>query len=76
MNETCPKSIKCPIFQGGVLKRESSERTYRNLFCNAGKEKYETCMRYIVAEEIGTPAPISVLPNCSKSLEDIIESMD
>ncbi|MBN2669272.1 MAG: hypothetical protein JXR60_08585 [Bacteroidales bacterium] len=76
MNNTCPKSSKCPIFQGGVLKRENSEKVYRNLYCNAGASKYETCMRYKISELIGKPAPLTVLPNCSKPIEDIIENME
>ncbi len=76
MSNICPKSEKCPIFQGGVLKRESSERIYRNLYCNAGAVKYETCMRYRVAEKIGKPAPINVLPNCSKDIKDVVKSMN
>ncbi len=75
MSNICPKSEKCPIFQGGVLKRASSEQIYRNLYCNAGKIKYEKCMRFMVSEKVGKPAPISVLPNSTKSLDDIISSM-
>lgn len=76
MSSTCPKSEKCPIFQGGLLKRESSERIYRNLYCNAGSGKYKTCMRYMIAEKVGKPAPISVLPNCSRNIDDILKSME
>ena len=76
MKEICPKSEKCPIFQGGVLKRKESEKTYRNLYCNAGTKKYETCKRYIVAEKIGKPAPIKVLPNCSKDIDEILTLMN
>jgi len=75
MNNTCPKSEKCPIFQGGVLKRASSERVYRNLYCNAGASKYESCMRYQIAEKTGAPAPLSILPNCSRQIDEIIESL-
>jgi hypothetical protein len=75
MEMTCPKSEKCPIFQGGVLKRANSERVYRSLYCNAGSEKYTKCMRYIVAEKAGKPAPISVLPNCSKSVDEILKEL-
>lgn len=75
MSSTCPKSEKCPIFQGGVLKRESSERVYRNLYCNAGASKYETCVRYIISEKTGIPAPVKILPNCSRNIDDIIDGM-
>lgn len=74
--EICPKSEKCPIFIGGVLKREQSEKIYRSLFCSAGKENYTKCVRFIVAEKIGGPVPISVLPNSTKPIEEIIKSLE
>lgn len=76
MKEICPKSEKCPIFQGEVLKRKESEQTYRNLYCNAGPEKFENCMRYKVAEKTGKAAPVKVLPNCSRDLDEVINLMN
>ncbi len=76
MEQICPKSEKCPIFQGGVLKRKKSEQTYRNLYCNAGPEKYKSCVRYRVAEKTGKAAPIKVLPNCSREIEEVIQRME
>ncbi len=75
-DKTCPKSEKCPIFIGGVLKRAQSERIYRSLYCSAGKANYEKCVRYIVSQKIGGPVPISILPNSTKSIEEIIKSLE
>lgn len=68
----CPKYQKCPIFSGEGLKREQSKMTYRNLFCEAGKEKFESCKRYIASEETGKPVPVSVLPNSSLPMDEIL----
>ncbi len=70
--QICPKYQKCPIFSGEAFKRQSSKEVYQNLFCKAGPEKYKTCKRYIVAEKAGKPAPITIMPNSQKSVEEII----
>ena len=75
MNSICPKSEKCPIFIGGVLKRPESEQVYRNLYCNAGKKNYTKCVRFIVSKETGKIAPTDILPNCTKDLDDIIKKV-
>ncbi len=68
----CPKFAKCPIFSGDGLKREQSKSTYRNLYCEAGVEKYESCKRFIAAEKTGKPAPVSILPNSTLPMDEII----
>lgn len=73
--KNCPKTEKCPIFIGGVLKREQSEKIYRSLFCTAGYENYSKCVRYIIAQKTKKPVPISILPNSTKPIDKIIESL-
>lgn len=74
--DICPKSEKCPIFVGGVLQRPESEEVYRKLFCRAGKEKYSTCKRFIVSNKTGgKPVPINVMPNCYKTVDEIMEEL-
>jgi ssDNA-binding Zn-finger/Zn-ribbon topoisomerase 1 len=75
MKNTCPKSEKCPIFIGGVLKRKESEQVYRNLYCNAGEKVFTKCKRFIISEKIGKDAPINILPNCTKDVDEIIKIM-
>ncbi len=75
MNSICPKSEKCPIFKGGILKRAESEQVYRNLYCNAGEKMFAKCKRYIISERLGVAAPVDILPNCSKDIEVIIEEI-
>jgi hypothetical protein len=69
----CPKTEKCPIFNG-VLKGTEYTETYKNLYCLAGAEGRGKCRRFQVAEKCGT-CPPDILPNSSKSLEVIIANM-
>jgi len=72
--ELCPKYEKCPLFNNTLLERQQSTDTYKELYCIAGKEKFETCMRFIVAKKFGK-APDFVLPNSKLSIELIEEKM-
>lgn len=74
--EICPKTTNCELFNGKILKREQSTAVYKNLFCEAGKEKYHTCKRYIAAIKTGKPVPENILPNSSKSIEEIISIVE
>lgn len=72
---TCPKFVKCPIYQKNVFKNESSGESYKNLYCNAGEAKYKACKRYLVSEKAGKPAPENIMPNSSLTVDEIIEKM-
>lgn len=74
MNEkTCPKTSKCPIFVG-VLKDTKYVDTYKMLFCLNGEEGRSKCKRFQVSEKAGK-CPPDILPNSSKSVDEIIASM-
>ncbi len=73
--EIYPKFKKCPIFINNAFLKEDSSRTYRQLYCEAGKEDYSACKRYIVSEKTGKPVPEKFLPNCLLSVEEIIKRM-
>jgi hypothetical protein len=70
---TCPKTPKCPIFNG-VLKGTEFTETYKNLYCLAGEEGRNKCRRFQVAEKCGSCAP-DILPNSSKKVDEIIDMM-
>lgn len=72
--EPCSKVLKCPLFNGVLLKRSTSEDVYKNLFCNAGKEKWINCKRYQVAEKVGKCADW-IMPNSSLTVDQIIVRM-
>ena len=71
----CPKLEKCPIFTGESFVLEGSSQIYKDLYCNAGSEKFETCKRYIASEKAGKPAPKNIMPNSELSIEEIIKKI-
>ena len=70
----CPKFRKCPLFNGLLLKRKGSEESYKKLYCEAGEEKWTMCKRYQTSEKVGKCADW-ILPNCSYTLDQIVEKM-
>lgn len=73
--KTCPKFVKCPIYQKNVFKNEAAGESYRNLYCNAGESKFTSCKRYLVSEKMGRPAPDFIMPNSSLAIDEIIAKM-
>jgi len=71
MEKTCPKVEKCPIFINNVLVLETAKVAYKSLYCEAGQQKYSSCKRFIIANMIGS-CPPSVMPNSSRTVEEII----
>ncbi|MBN1186362.1 MAG: hypothetical protein JXB49_29070 [Bacteroidales bacterium] len=71
-NKECPNTEKCPIFNGFLEPKYID--TYKNLYCLAGEEGRNKCKRYIVSLRVGK-CPKTILPNSSKSIEEIIEEM-
>lgn len=72
-NTVCPKYQKCPIFTGESFMLEGSSQVYKDLYCMAGADKFQTCKRYIVSEKTGMPVPKSIMPNTELSIEEIIK---
>jgi len=73
MNEICPKTPKCPLFNNGLLKRQQSAETYKKMYCNV-PSNFANCKRYIIAEKAGK-CPDYVLPNSSYTIDEILERM-
>lgn len=69
----CPKTPKCPIFNG-ILKGTEFTETYKKLYCEAGEAGRNSCRRFQVAQAVGK-CPESVLPNSSKTVDEIIKMM-
>lgn len=74
MENTCPKVEKCPIFVNNVLTIENAAVAYKSLYCEAGEAKFKSCKRFIVSNKVGS-CPPDVLPNCSRTIEEIIEKI-
>ena len=71
--QVCPKTPKCPIFNG-ILKGTEYTETYKKLYCEAGEQGRSKCRRFQVATAVGV-CPPNVLPNSSKTVEEIVQSM-
>jgi len=71
--QVCPKTPKCPIFNG-ILKGTEYTETYKKLYCEAGEQGRMKCRRFQVAQTVGV-CPPNVLPNSTKSVDEIIKSM-
>lgn len=71
MEDICPKVEKFPIFINNVLTVENAAVAYKGLYCQAGQSKYSTCKRFIVSN-MGFACPPDVMPNCSKTIEEIL----
>jgi hypothetical protein len=69
----CPKTPACPIFNG-ILKGTEFTEVYRKQYCEAGEDGRKRCRRFQVATKIGK-CPPNVLPNASKTVDEIIEDM-
>ena len=67
----CPKAEKCPIFSG-ILKGTEYVDVYKRLYCEAGEAGRLRCKRYQVAQILGK-CPENLLPNSTKTVEEIIE---
>lgn len=69
----CPKTPGCPIFNG-ILKGTEYTEVYQKLYCKAGEEGRKRCRRFQVAAIMGK-CPPNVLPNASKTAEQIVAEM-
>jgi hypothetical protein len=71
--QICPKTPKCPIFNG-ILKGTEYTETYKKLYCEAGEEGRIKCRRFQVAEKVGM-CPPDILPNSIKSVDEIVADL-
>lgn len=74
MENNCPKTEKCPLFNDNLLRRAESASTYKKLYCTAGESKWKKCKRYMVSEATGK-CPDFVMPNSTYTVEEIKERM-
>jgi hypothetical protein len=70
MENFCPSSELCPIFNGILSEKAFTAKSYRLLFCEAGEEKWTTCKRFMTKQHYGK-CPPDLLPNSSKTIEEI-----
>jgi len=69
----CPKTPACPIFNG-ILKGTEYTEVYKKQYCEAGEAGRKRCRRFQVAAAVGK-CPPNVLPNSTKTIEQIVDEM-
>lgn len=74
MDATCKNFEKCPIYTGVLVGKETTAKSYRAQFCDAGEDGWMKCKRYLVKEKAGK-CPPDLLPNSFKTVDEIIAAM-
>ncbi|MBN1252637.1 MAG: hypothetical protein JXR51_13635 [Bacteroidales bacterium] len=73
MTDNCPKTEKCPLFQGEILASKKAQEIYMDLYCTKGETGRNRCKRFLLSLEINNPVPIDVMPNDTRNLDKLIE---
>jgi len=73
MSQNCPKTEKCPLFNGNILVSEVAHKIYMDLFCTKEENWKNRCIRYKLSQVFNGPVSIEVLPNDKRNLEDLIQ---
>ena len=74
-DKICERAKKCPLYAGLLESNKILIQTYKNLYCENGKESRAKCKRFQVAVRVGT-CPPDILPNSTISTDDIIRQME
>jgi hypothetical protein len=74
-DKICLKAAKCPIYTGILKSNPVLIQTYKNLYCERGKEGRDKCKRFQVSLRAGSCPPY-ILPNSKLSVEDIIKKIE
>ncbi len=74
MSDNCPKTEKCPLFQGEMLASKKAQEIYMRIYCTAGKVGMNRCKRFQLVKEGHKPSD-DLMPNDDRSIEDIIKDM-
>ncbi len=74
MSDYCPKTEKCPLFQGEMLASKKAQEIYMRIFCTAGDVGMNRCKRFQLVKEGYKPSN-DLMPNDDRSVEDIIKDL-
>ncbi len=70
----CPKTEKCPLFQGEMLASKKAQEIYMRIYCTAGEKGRNRCKRFMLVKEGYKPAP-DIMPNDDRTVEQIIKDL-
>jgi hypothetical protein len=71
----CPKTEKCPLFQGDMLASEKAQEIYMKLYCTNGETGRNRCKRFQVVQ-LGKKPADNVMPNDERDAQQIIDDGD
>ena len=74
-NTLCKNYEKCPIYTGILKDKAATLASYKRQYWEAGEQGWLACKRYLVKEKAGK-CPPDLLPNATKSVDEIISSMN
>ncbi len=74
MEAICKNFEKCPIYSGILTGKETTAKSYKRYYCEAGETGWLACKRYQVKERTGK-CPSNLLPNAIQDIETIIREM-
>jgi hypothetical protein len=74
MEAKCSNVDKCPIYSGVLKGKDSTAKSYRKLYCEAGEAGWKKCKRFLVKEKTGK-CPTDLLPNSFSDVDAIIKEM-
>ena len=75
MELVCKNYEKCPIYSGVLVGKDTTAKSYKRIYCEAGEEGWNKCKRYQVKERTGK-CPPDLLPNSFKDIETVIKDMN
>jgi hypothetical protein len=73
MSEFCPKTEKCPLFQGDMLVSEVAQQIYKEYYCTKEEVWKNKCVRYKLSILFNGPVSVEVLPNDKRDFDELIE---
>jgi len=71
--ENCPKTEKCPLFQGEILVSKVAQEIYMDLYCTKGEHGRSRCMRFMLSKHLIGPVSVEVMPNDQRSFDELLE---
>jgi len=74
--EKCPKTAKCPLFQGEILVSKVAQEIYMELYCDNGVNGRSKCKRFLLSESLKRPISVEVMPNDERSIEELLIRYD
>ena len=74
-DKNCPKTEKCPLFQGDMLASKKAQEIYMKLYCTNGEVGRNRCKRFQVVQ-LGFKPADHIMPNDDRDAQQIVDDGD